>query len=121
MKRFFSFLRKYYGSLIGGAVGLLLMVVYYVLILQEPTAASSHVLGVVEFATPSIETINSAIAWVMGAATFFFWMFLLLGTFFIIFLHVFTTVFIYGFIGFLIHYGVVRLHPRPVIDKPTNI
>ena len=121
MKRFFTFLRKYYGCLIGGAVGLLLMAVYYYIMWREP-AASVYVLRVVEPVVPSIETITNAIGSVMGLVWAAFWLFLPIAALVIIvFVHVFTTVFIYGFIGFLIHYGIVRLRPRPVIDKAANI
>jgi hypothetical protein len=122
MKRFFVFLRKYYGSLIGGAVGLLLMVVYYYLILQEPSAASAQILQLVELATFSIETVNAVLATIMGAATFLFWIFLFAGTFLIIFIHVFVTVFMYGMVGLLIHYLLAHIFGRPtVIDKNNNV
>ena len=122
MKKFFSFLKKYYGSLIGAAVGFLLSAFYYYLIMQEFTPRISQLVGITEHLMPSIETINSIIASIMGAATFLFWIFLAVGTLLIIFIHVLVTVVIYSLLGLCIHYLLHRLMGHsPVIDKTTSL
>lgn len=122
MKRFSSFLRRYYGSLIGGAIGLLLVAVYYYYMWQEPTDSILRILQILDHIIPSAEAINNVLAAVMGAATILFFIFGFFSIYLIIFIHTLVTVIIYGLAGLGIHYLLARLGGHcTIIDKSGNI
>lgn len=116
MKTIIAFFRKYYGALIGGIVGGVLVGSYYYLTeYLHLTSDNDSLLRIVEFLVPSIEIAADVILDSLGGFIFLAWFLLPIYAYASLCLHIVLTIVMYGFIGLLAHY-VLR---NPIIIKVT--
>ncbi len=116
MNVIFAFFKKYYGTLIGGLVGGVLIASYYFLTeYLHLSSTSSDLLRIIQFLVPSIETVIQIMFFLLGVLAFLAWPLLAIFVYAALCFHIMLTVVLYGFVGFLVHY-ILR---NPVVIKVT--
>ncbi len=118
MKAIIVFLKKYYGAVIGGIVGLVLISLGYYVSAHQTDPFSIQLSRILEFLVPPVEVVMN----LFGALLFLMWFVLPIAMVIWVVTHFIITILLYGFIGFLIHYLILRLAKKiRKVDKNNKI
>lgn len=122
MKVNFSFFKKYYGSIIGMVIGFLLLSTYYYFS-EFYTPTSMFILRISETVEALVVPIMVLVTIITGPLAIVLWMLGSIGVYILLVVHFIATILGYGFIGFGVHYLVLKAERpgRTTIDKNKEI
>ncbi len=122
MKKILYFFRKYYGSLIGAIIGAILVSLFYYLFKFQTGSLSPRMLYLSDLATFLVGPIMLLIVVAFAPLTIFLYFFPSVAIYIFAVIHIIFTIILYGALGFIVHYIVVKLvKSLSKVDKKEKI